>query len=45
MTTGMIMADLLGGTVVEILAEAGDVHAVLAERRADRRRGRGLAGR
>ena len=28
-----------------LYTSAGDVHAVLAERRADRRRGRGLAGR
>ena len=37
-------ADLLGGAVVKLLAEAGDVHAVLTKRGADRRRGRGLAG-
>ena len=36
MTTGMIIAFLLGGAGVEFLAEAGNVHAVLAERRADR---------
>ena len=37
-------AGLLAGAIVEFLAESGDVNAVLAERGADGRRGRRLAG-
>ena len=36
--------NLLGGTIVELLAEAGDVNAVLTERRADGRRGSRFTG-
>ena len=38
-------AGLLGGALIELLAEARDVHAVLTQRRADRRRGSRLARR
>ena len=38
-------AVFLGGTVIEFLAESGDVHAVLAQSGTDRRRGVGSAGR
>jgi hypothetical protein len=45
MTTGMIEPGVVLGGGVEFLAERHDVDAVLAERRADGRRGIGLAGR
>ena len=42
---GMIMPDLASGALVVLLEERHHVDAVLAEHRADRRCGRGLASR
>lgn len=44
-TTGMIRPGLLGGALVEFLAEARNVHAVLTQCRTNRRRRIRLAGR
>ena len=45
MTTGIIETGVVLGHGVKFLAETHDVHAVLAERGADGRRGVGLPGR